>query len=36
MGTDRPGELFLILNDFAKIVNFPTCSPDCDSHSSAL
>ena len=38
-GTVRPGELcydFYISNDFTQIVNFPTCNPDCDSHSPAL
>ena len=38
-GTDRPGELyynFSISNDLTQIVNFPTRTPDCDSHSSAL
>ena len=38
-GTDRPGELcynFSISNDLIQIVNFPTWTPDCDSHSPAL
>ena len=38
-GTDRPGELcynFSISNDLTQIVNFPTRTPDCDSHSPAL
>ena len=38
-GTDRPGELyynFSISNDLTQIANFPTRTPDCDSHSSAL
>ena len=38
-GTDRPGELcynFSISSDLTQIVNFPTCIPDCDSHSPAL
>ena len=38
-GTDRPGELcynFSISNDLTQMVNFPTCIPDCDSHSPAL
>ena len=38
-GTDRPGELcynFSISNDLTQIVNFPTRTTDCDSHSPAL
>ena len=38
-GTDRPGELcynFSISNDLTQIVNFPTCIPDCNSHTPAL
>ena len=38
-GTDRPGELccnFYMSNDLTQMVNFPTCFPDCDSHSHAL
>ena len=38
-GTDRPGELcynFSISNDLTQMVDFPTCIPDCDSHSPAL
>ena len=38
-GTDRPGELcynFSISNDLTQMVNFPTRTPDCDSHSPAL
>ena len=38
-GTDRPGELcynFSISNDLTQMVNFPTWTPDCDSHSPAL
>ena len=38
-GTDRPGEFcynFSISNDLTQIVNFPTRTPDCDSHSRAL
>ena len=38
-GTERPGELcynFSISNDFTQMVNFPTQTPDCDSHSPAL
>ena len=39
-GTDhRPGELcynFSISNDLTFMVDFPTCIPDCDSHSPAL
>ena len=38
-GTDRPGELcynFSISSDLTHMVNFPTCIPDCDSHSPAL
>ena len=38
-GTDRPGELgynFSILNDLTQMVNFPTWTPECDSHSPAL
>ena len=38
-GTDRPGELcynFSISNDLTQMVNFPTWSPDSDSHSPAL
>ena len=37
--TDRPGELcydFSITNDLTQIVNFPTRTPDCDSHCPAL
>ena len=37
--TDKPRELcynFSILNDLAKMVNFPTRIPGCDSHSLAL
>ena len=37
--TDRPGELcynFSISNDLTQMVNFPTSTPDCDSHSPAL
>ena len=39
VGTDRPGELcynFSISNDLTQMVNFPTSTPDCDSHSPAL
>ena len=38
-GTDRPGELccnYSVSNDFTKMVNFPTCIPDWDSHMPAL
>ena len=38
-GTDRPGKLcynFSISNDLTQLVNFPTRTPDCDSHSPAL
>ena len=38
-GTDRSGELcynFSFSNDLTEMVNFPTCIPDCDSHSPAL
>ena len=38
-GTDGPGELcyiFLISSDLTRMVNFPTCILDCDSHSPAL
>ena len=38
-GTDRPGELCYnssISNDLTQMVNFPTQSPHCDSHSPAL
>ena len=38
-GTDRSGELcynFSISNDLTQIVNFPTRTPDCDSHCPAL
>ena len=38
-GTDRPGELcynFSVSNDLTRIVNFPTRTPNCDSHSPAL
>ena len=38
-GRNRPGELcynFSISNDFTQMVNFPTRTPDCDSHSPAL
>ena len=38
-GTDRPAELcynFSISNDLTQIVNFPTQTPDSDSHSPAL
>ena len=38
-GTDRLGELcynFSISNDLTQMDNFPTCIPDCDSHSHAL
>ena len=38
-GTDRPGELcynFPVSNDLTRIVNFPTRTPNCDSHSPAL
>ena len=38
-GTDRPGEVcynFSVSNDLTQMVNFPTCIPDCDSHSPAL
>ena len=37
--SDRSGKLcynFSIPNDFTQMVNFPTCSPDCDFHSPAL
>ena len=38
-GTDRPGEVCydfsVISNDLTQRVNFPTRTPDCDSHSSA-
>ena len=37
--TDRPGELcynFSISSDLTHMVNFPTCIPDCGSHSPAL
>ena len=27
---------FFISNDFTQMVNFPTCIPDCDSHSPVL
>ena len=35
----RSGKLyynFSISNDLTQMVNFPTCSPDCDFHSPAL
>ena len=38
-GTDGPGELcnnFSISNDRTQMVNFPSCIPDCDSHSFAI
>ena len=38
-GTDRPGQLcynFSISNDLTQVVNFPTRTPDCDSHSPAF
>ena len=38
-GTNRTGELcynFSISNDLTQMVNFPTRTPDCDSHSPAL
>ena len=38
-GTDRTGELcynFSVANDLTQMINFPTRTPDCDSHSSAL
>ena len=38
-GTDIPGELcynFSISSDLTQIVNFPTRTPDCDTHSPAL
>ena len=38
-GTDHSGELcysFSISNDLTHMVNFPTRTPDCDSHSPAL
>ena len=38
-GTDRTGELcynFSISNDHTQMVDFPTCIPDCDSHSPAV
>ena len=38
-GTDRPGEVcynFSVSNDLTQVVNFPTWTPDCDSHSPAL
>ena len=38
-GTDRSAELcynFSISNDFSQMFNFPTRTPDCNSHSSAL
>ena len=36
--TDRPSELynFSISNDLTQMVNFPTLTPDCDSHRPAL
>ena len=37
--TNRPGELcynFSISNDLPQMVNFPTQTPDCDSHTPAL
>ena len=36
-GTDRPGKLsynFSVSKDLTKMVNFPTCIPDSDTHSS--
>ena len=36
VGTDKPGELcydFSVSNDLTQVVNFPTRTPDCDSHS---
>ena len=38
-GTDRSSELcynFSVSNDLTQIVNFPTWTPGCDSHSPAL
>ena len=38
-GTDRPGEIcynFSFSNDLTQMVNFPTWTPDCDSHSPAF
>ena len=38
-GPDRPGELcynFSISNDLTQMVNFPTWTPDCNSHSPTL
>ena len=36
-GTDRSGELcYDFSNDLTQMVNVPTWSPDCDSHSPAL
>ena len=38
-GIDRPGELcynFSVSNDLTWMVNFPTRTPDCHSHSPAL
>ena len=38
-GTDRPGELcynFSISDDLTQMVNFPTLTPDYDSHNPAL
>ena len=38
-GTDRPGELcynFSISNNLSQMVNFPTWTPDCDSHNPAF
>ena len=37
--TDQPGELcynFSNSNDLTQMVNFPTWTPDCDSHSPTL
>ena len=36
VGTDKPGELcydFSISNDLTQVINFPSRTPDCDSHS---
>ena len=36
-GTDRSGKhCYDFSNDLTQMVNFPTWSPDCDSHSPAL
>ena len=37
-GTERPGKIccnFYVSNDLTQLVNFPTWTPDCDSHIPA-